>query len=106
VSPIHHLAYAEDWERARAAGEYRVSTRGRTLEQEGFIHCSTAAQVMLVARSFYAGETGLVVLTIDPDRLHAEVRYESPAGSDEAFPHIYGPLNTDAVVAVEPFDPA
>jgi uncharacterized protein (DUF952 family) len=102
---IYHVALAEDWERARAAGEYRVSTLGRTLEEEGFIHCSTADQVALVARRFYAGRTGLVLLTIDPGRLGAEVRYERAPGSEERFPHVYGPLNADAVIDVAPFEP-
>jgi uncharacterized protein (DUF952 family) len=104
VPAIYHLAYADDWERARAAGEYRISTRGRMLEDEGFIHCSTGAQVAPVARSYYAGETGLVLLTIDTDRLRAEVRMENPPGAGEAYPHIYGPLNADAVVAAVPFE--
>jgi uncharacterized protein (DUF952 family) len=58
-----------------------------------------------VASRFYSGQSGLVLLTIDPERLRSEVRYEAPPGSDELFPHIYGPVDTDAVIRVEPFDP-
>jgi uncharacterized protein (DUF952 family) len=102
---IYHIAAAEDWERARSAGAYRMSTRGRTLDEEGFIHCSRASQVAAVASRFYRGVTGLVLLTIDERLVEPEVRYESVPGAGESFPHIYGPLNVDAVVGVEPFTP-
>jgi uncharacterized protein (DUF952 family) len=102
---IYHIAAASDWRRAQDAGEYRISTAGRTLEEEGFIHCSQASQVGPVASRFSAGRSGLVLLTIDTERLRSEVRYEAPPESDELFPHIYGPLNTDAVIRAEPFEP-
>ncbi|NUP49722.1 MAG: DUF952 domain-containing protein [Catenulispora sp.] len=97
---IYHIAFRADWVQAEAAGEYRVSTRGRTLEQQGFIHAATANQVDGVAGAFYADVDAaeLVVLEIDPDRLTAPLRYEEVPGAADPFPHIYGPLNTDAVV--------
>ncbi|MEV6868466.1 DUF952 domain-containing protein [Streptosporangium subroseum] len=100
---ILHLALAADWDAARQAGEYRVSTLGRTLEQEGFIHaCADQAQLHGVARRFYAEVTDpLVLLTIDPTGL--DVRLETPDDSPEAFPHIYGPLPLTAVISVTPF---
>jgi glutathione S-transferase len=102
---IYHIASAGDWERARSAGEYRVSTRGRSLEEEGFIHCSRAHQIAAVADRFYRGVDDLVLLTIDERLVRSEVRYESVPGGDETFPHIYGPLDVDAVVSAEPFAP-
>lgn len=102
---IYHVAFAADWEAARAAGQYRVSTRGRTLEEEGFIHCSLPGQMAAVANRYYAGVTGLVLLVIDADRLRSELRYEPAPGTDETYPHVYGPLDTDAVVLVAPFEP-
>jgi uncharacterized protein (DUF952 family) len=102
---IYHIAAESDWRDAQRAGEYRISTHGRTLEEEGFIHCSRASQVGPTASRFFAGRSGLVLLTIDPERLRSELRYEAPPESDELFPHVYGPLNTDAVVRVAPFEP-
>jgi uncharacterized protein (DUF952 family) len=101
TAPILHLALASDWDDARRSGSYRVSTRGRTLEQEGFIHASHAHQWQGVRDRFYADVTEpLVLLFIDPDRLRAPVR-EEQVGT-ESFPHIYGPVDADAVVEVRP----
>jgi uncharacterized protein (DUF952 family) len=102
---IYHIALAEDWERAQAAGEYTTSTRGQSLEQVGYLHASQADQVAGVANAVYQDAPDLVVLTIDTDRVRAEIRLEQPADMDETFPHIYGPLNTDAVTEVRPFRP-
>ena len=102
---IFHIARQADWEAAVNAGTYRESTLGRTLEQEGFIHCSQRQQVAGVANAFYRDVDGLVLLVIDVDRVGAEVRYEAVGDGTEPFPHIYGPLNVDAVVAVHRFEP-
>jgi uncharacterized protein (DUF952 family) len=102
---IYHIASAGDWAQAQAAGQYTVSTRGMSLEQVGYLHASQEHQVAGVANAFYQGAPDLVVLTIDTDLVRAEVRVEQLAGMDEAFPHIYGPLNTDAVTQVRPLRP-
>lgn len=91
---LYHLAVAGDWDRARP--EYRGSTLGRTLEEEGFVHCSTAGQVQDTADRFYRGRSDVVLLTIDPARVDADIRVEG------GFPHVYGPLPTAAVVAAAP----
>jgi uncharacterized protein (DUF952 family) len=86
VTFIYHIAAAADWEQARRDGQYTMSTRGRTLAQEGFIHTSTAAQVALVANSFYRDAPDLVLLVIDPDRVTPEIRYEHVPGQDLPYP--------------------
>ena len=114
---LYHMTPGAEWAAAQALGEYRLSTRGKTLAEEGFIHCSHAHQVVRVADAIYRGTRGLVLLVIDPAAVRAEIREEAlgrvgrvrgaagwPAG--ERFPHIYGPLNADAVVDVLPFEPA
>jgi uncharacterized protein (DUF952 family) len=113
VTELFHLTEAATWESARTAGEYRQSTRGVTLEQQGFIHCSLRHQVRPVAEFIYADADDLVLLAIDSDKLTAPVRFEpgeprepgepgaaGPRGGD--FPHIYGPIPVDAVVNVVP----
>jgi uncharacterized protein (DUF952 family) len=98
---ILHITTRADWEAARALGDYRLDT----LNTEGFIHCSTPEQVLGTADLFYRGQSGLVLLVIDPARLSAKLVYEDSHGTGNLFPHIYGPLNLDAVVRVVPFSP-
>ena len=96
---IYHIAFRTDWADAVAAGEYRVSSRTLSLEEQGFIHASTAGQVAGVANAFYddIDAADLVLLVIDPERLTAPLRYDPVPGADQPFPHIYGPLNVSAV---------
>lgn len=119
TEPLLHLAEAPLWEAARGTGTYEMSTRGRTLQEEGFIHLSLPHQLPGVARMLYGngngnvggseGERGvddqdLVVLVIDPARLTAPLRYEAMKPGGEEFPHLYGPLPVDAVVEVRRLD--
>jgi glutathione S-transferase len=98
---IHHLALADEWAAALSAGDpYRRSTIGRSLDDEGFIHCSFAHQVAATAERYYAGRSDVVVLEIDIGRVERILRVEDLAGTGEAFPHLYGPLPLEAVVAV------
>jgi glutathione S-transferase len=102
---LYHIATAPDWDRARQEGEYRTSTRGRTLSEEGFIHASTAAQVLPVANVVYLDEQqDLVLLVLDTSRIEAEIRREPVPGWADPFPHIYGPLNVDAVIRAVPLE--
>jgi uncharacterized protein (DUF952 family) len=102
---IYHIATRSDWEQAVRDGSYTISTRGRTLEQQGFIHCSDAGQVAGVANVVYRGMSDLVLLVVDVGLVRATVQYDDVPGAPAPFPHIYGPLNVDAVVGVQPFAP-
>ncbi|MGA5047335.1 DUF952 domain-containing protein [Streptomyces arboris] len=117
TEPLLHLAEAPLWEAARGTGTYEMSTRGRTLQEEGFIHLSLPHQLPDVARMLYgagagagdgseggAGGHDLVVLVVDPARLSAPVRYEAMKPGGEEFPHLYGPLPVAAVVEVRRLD--
>jgi uncharacterized protein (DUF952 family) len=96
------IAHVEDWEAAQASGVYRVPS----LEEEGFIHLSRPFQVHIPANALYSDTPGLVLLWIDPARLTAELRDEpSTSGEPMDFPHLYGPLNIDAVMAESPMEP-
>ncbi|WP_411877043.1 DUF952 domain-containing protein [Vulcanococcus limneticus] len=100
---LHHLALASEWEQARRDGSYRRSTRGQSLEQVGFIHASFEHQLAATHARFFAEAPPLLRLEIDPARLSAPLALEPAPGGHELFPHIHGPLNLDAVVAVEPY---
>ena len=98
---IYHVATLPDWKHAQDTGTYTTSTYGRTLEQEGFIHAAYHDQVPIVRDRYYAEVAEpLLVLEIESDLLDAEVR-EEPVG-DATYPHVYGPIPTDAVVAWRP----
>ncbi|MFH2104536.1 MAG: DUF952 domain-containing protein [Chloroflexota bacterium] len=100
---ILHITTATAWTEALQAGEYTADS----LLTEGFIHCSRPDQALRVADLIFRGQTGLVLLVIDPQHLNVEVRWE-PGMDDpaEEFPHIYGPINLDAVVAVKDLPPS
>jgi uncharacterized protein (DUF952 family) len=94
---IYHLALSEEWSDAVDTGAlYRRSTLGRSLDEEGFIHCSYGHQVQGTADLFYSGRDDVVLLTINPDAVAADIRVE------KSFPHLYGAIRSDAVVAVTP----
>jgi len=98
---IYHITERADWEAAQAAGRYVAES----LETQGFIHASTSAQLVDTANLLFRGQDGLVILCIDEARLMAPVKREPPlAGAHQdnhgLFPHIYGPLNLNAVARV------
>ncbi|HLJ98126.1 MAG TPA: DUF952 domain-containing protein [Gemmataceae bacterium] len=95
---IYHLVPPATWN-ALGAGPYRAPS----LDTEGFIHCSNEDQVAAAANRFYAGAEQLLVLCIDAGRLNYPLRDE-PAATGELFPHIYGPIDREAVVAVQPLE--
>jgi uncharacterized protein (DUF952 family) len=98
---IFHIAERGAWDDAQA----RKSYRPEMFSVEGFIHCSTAAQVLQVANTRFRGRRDLLLLSIDTESVEAEIRYENLEGGSELFPHIYGELPTDAVLRVAEFTP-
>lgn len=98
---IHHLCSEQDWQNASAGGEYH----GRPGVDVDYIHCCTPEQLSEVAAALFDSYAGVLVLDIDEERVSSPVRYEErPCGI--VYPHIYGPLNVDAVVEVRPYDSA
>jgi uncharacterized protein (DUF952 family) len=95
---ILHIASAADWAHARATWSYAADS----LATEGFIHCSTPAQVLGPANALFRGRVDLLLLVLDPTRIRAEIRYEGAPGGEQ-FPHVYGPVDLDAVVRAVPF---
>ena len=99
MSRIFHITTSSAWDEACATGAYEPPS----LEQEGFIHFSSADQVAGVANRAFRGQRDLVLLCVTSERLAAVVRHEHAEDAGEAFPHLYGPLNLDAVAEVIPF---
>lgn len=94
------MAMPTDWAFAVDAGEYRMSTRGISLETEGFIHCSDPHQLVGVANRFYSDVMLLILISVDTSKLDSEVIREPPfVGSTDLFPHIYGPIPMPAVLS-------
>jgi uncharacterized protein (DUF952 family) len=99
-----HLCTADEWAEAEALGERRPPS----LSEQGFVHLSSHQQVHLPANRLFAGRNDMVLLRLDPDLLHAPVRWEPGVPSDPAamtFPHLYGPLPVAAVTSVTPYRP-
>ncbi len=101
---IYHITSRQAWNKARERGDYRAES----LETEGYIHCSTESQVLPVAQNFYKGQNDLYLLVIEPALLASDLKWEPPSDGTpppgvpegDLFPHIYGPINLDAVVQV------
>ncbi len=102
-SIIYHLAFRSDWEAGLTSGEYRAPS----LADEGFIHASgDEAQMLRVAARLFAGRTDLLVLDVDTERLPNDSPViREPARSGEIYPHVYGPINPDAVARVRALVP-
>ncbi len=99
---IYHITSRAEWNAAQKSGKYAADTLGT----QGFIHCSKADQLLRVANDFYKGQSGLVILAIDPAKLSSPLRWEPGVDlTAEVFPHIYGPVNLDAVYNVLDFEP-
>ncbi len=93
---IYHLVKSEEWERFDISDEYETESLGR----EGFIHCSFKHQLEGVLRRYFANESKIVILHINPFLLEAEVILE-PAPDGEFYPHVYGRINRSAIVKIE-----
>ena len=99
---IYHIAQPQDLESARTNGFYSCAS----LAAEHFIHCCKRNQLAGVIERYYADATGLKLLTIDTDKLTADLVYENTVGGKELFPHVYGRINTDAIIDVSPLHDA
>ena len=104
---ILHLLSRDSWVEAQARGQLIAPS----VATEGFAHCSTEHQMVDVANKYYRGTSNMVLLNIDPVKLKSELKFEPPAHIDGSpalpheplFPHIYGPINLDAVIEVIDF---
>jgi uncharacterized protein (DUF952 family) len=100
---IYHVITAADWQKAvQTAGPGGQGFyEAPSLALEGFIHTSTAEQVPGVLERYYQGQSDLLLLHIEETKLTAPLKYELAPSVNEMFPHIYGPLNIDAVITIK-----
>ena len=96
MSLICHITAAHEWFTAQPSGNYAATS----LKDEGFIHCCLPEQVPSILKRYFDGKKELVKLIIETDRLHSQLIYEWSPSVQETFPHIYGPINVDAVIEV------
>lgn len=96
MSIIYHVTTAKEWNAAKEKGFYEHPS----LKDEGFIHCSQDYQVPGVLKRYFAGKTDLVKLVIDTDKLTSKFVFDWSPSLADTFPHVYGPVNSDAVIDV------
>ncbi len=95
---IYHVTTATDWEEALRKGFYEHPS----LKAEGFIHCSQDHQVAGVLERYFEGQNNLLKLVIDTDMLTSKFVFDWSPSTADTFPHVYGSINTDAVIDTIP----
>lgn len=99
MSKIFHFISQSDLALFLNDGSLRVPS----LQSQGFIHCSLVEQVSHVANALAPGRDDLVLIEIEESKVIPKIVYENLEGGEQLFPHIYGPLNEDAIIGAHPF---
>jgi uncharacterized protein (DUF952 family) len=98
---LFHIIFQKDWEKFQTQGLYTPPS----LDQEGFIHCSTKEQVLPTANRRFQGQTDLLLLEIDSAKVPHQIKYDLSLSAGQKHPHIYGPLPIEAVITTLFFKP-
>lgn len=94
------ITNTEIWQRAQQSGSYTQSTLDESMEAVGFLHCTSPDQTIATANRHFTDREDVILLLINLEKVASEVRFEAAkSGRPGLFPHIYGPLNIDAVYA-------
>ena len=91
---IYHIVSKKEFRSSQKDGLYQPES----LENEGYIHCSTASEIENTANRYFKGKRHLFLIIIDESRVKEEIKYEEVEGRDEPMPHIMGTLNLDAIL--------
>ena len=97
MSKIYHITTKSEWQKAIETGAYVAPA----LNEEGFIHCCDENQVDFIKEKYYSNSTNLVKLCIDTQKLASQYIFEWSNSLEQTFPHVYGPINIEAVEVVE-----
>lgn len=89
---IFHIINEQEW-KAKNSDAYVP----KDFEREGFIHCSKQEQFIQVANAKFKNQTDLLLLEINSEKVNSPIKFEKLTGMSEEHPHIYGPLNTNAI---------
>jgi uncharacterized protein (DUF952 family) len=95
-----HVLTQTAWETAQRLGVHAPVE----LEQQGFLHCCTAAQVDYVLRRHFSGATNLVMVSFETEGLDSAVRWVKSEPDQDPFPHLYGPIPIGQVRSVSSRD--
>jgi uncharacterized protein (DUF952 family) len=98
MATIYHITSLSEWAAAKQAGFYTSPS----LNEEGFIHCSEARQIAGVLDRYFKGKQDMVKLVIETGKLSSPIYFDWSPSIEDTFPHIYGPINLDAVEEVVP----
>lgn len=98
---IYHLTTVPEWEVAQDKGIYDP----HSFQRDGFVHCCTQDQLEHVMERHFEKHENLIKLVIDPTRLLHPLKYEHNKDYNREYPHVYGPLNLEAVTQVVFLDP-
>lgn len=97
MSKIYHITTSSEWQKAKETGAYVAPA----LKEEGFIHCCDENQVDFIKEKYYSNSSSLVKLRIDTEKLTSQFVFEWSPSLEQTFPHVYGPINVEAVEGVE-----
>ena len=97
---IYRITTKTEWAKAQQQGYYD----DLSLTDEGFIHCSQEHQVAGVIERYFDGQTGLIKLVIDTDKLTSKFVFDWSPSMADTFPHVYGPINIGAVIDAVPIE--
>ena len=96
--PVYKICSEAALQEARRCGRFDDSADDA---RDGFMHLSAGEQVAGTLAKYFAGQRDLVLLAVDPERLGGRLRWETSRGG-ELFPHLYGPLELEHVISVQP----
>lgn len=91
---LFHLTTRDDWNQHKKSGNYEPES----LEEEGFIHCSSGNQVEATANRLFADKDEILLLVIDASMIRDDIKYEEDSETGEKYPHIYGAISVNAII--------